>query len=442
MLGGGSGIDVPRLLDAMFAGFANGLSNTKGAMRFRRVVLCETNLDRYQEIKRHLYWKAASPDFANVELTLDEICYKPPVVSELRRDSLLPTEDEQSTVLFTRLAAEKDSSLAVMQATVLTAGGKATVVPSALEIDGDELDKLLNRLEEVRKVDMKEFGTELAQLLFTPEFLELLGREEIGRSHIRIINDLEASRIPWETLCFGGKFPCLVEGVSRLLEARPDSIAKWVEARRVGETLDILLIVNPTGDLPGAASEGDAVARAIRALPKARLTELREKEATKARVLEHFQSGEFDVVHYAGHAFFDPDDRGRSGIRCHDEVLAGRDLAMLDRLPTLVFLNACEAGRVRGAKAPSTRDRIEKSVGIAEALLRAGIAQFVGTYWPVGDAAAEQFAKSFYGDVVNAMPIGKAVLNARRQVSEKTESVDWADYIHYGDSRFRLKQPQ
>jgi hypothetical protein len=106
MLGGGSGIDVPRLLDAMFAGFANGLSNTKGAMRFRRVVLCETNLDRYQEIKRHLYWKAASPDFANVELTLDEICYKPPVVSELRRDSLLPTEDEQSTVLFTRLAAE------------------------------------------------------------------------------------------------------------------------------------------------------------------------------------------------------------------------------------------------------------------------------------------------------------------------------------------------
>ena len=53
--------------------------------------------------------------------------------------------------------------------------------------------------------------------------------------------------------------------------------------------------------------------------------------------MECFGTGEYDVVHYAGHAYFDEFDRARSGILCSgDEVLSGADLASLSRLPALV----------------------------------------------------------------------------------------------------------
>ena len=45
-------------------------------------------------------------------------------------------------------------------------------------------------------------------------------------------------------------------------------------------------------------------------------------------------NGTFDVVHYAGHAYFDPQNPSRSGILCAGhEVLSGADLAGIGNLP-------------------------------------------------------------------------------------------------------------
>ena len=46
--------------------------------------------------------------------------------------------------------------------------------------------------------------------------------------------------------------------------------------------------------------------------------------------------------------------------------------------------------------------RIERAVGLAEAFLRGGVANYVGTYWPVGDAAAEAFAQVFSTELLGA----------------------------------------
>ena len=60
------------------------------------------------------------------------------------------------------------------------------------------------------------------------------------------------------------------------------------------------------------------------------------------------------MVHYAGHGFFDPRQRGRSGLFCAGgEVLSGIDLATIDNLPSLMFFNACETARVRGIRRSS-----------------------------------------------------------------------------------------
>jgi hypothetical protein len=83
--------------------------------------------------------------------------------------------------------------------------------------------------------------------------------------------------------------------------------------------------------------------------------------------------------------------------------------------------------------------KLERSVGLAEAFLRAGVGNYVGTYWPVGDAAAEQFAGVFYKALLNGDSVGDALQQGRRKVIE-IESVDWADYIHYGSPGFVVKR--
>ena len=101
-----------------------------------------------------------------------------------------------------------------------------------------------------------------------------------------------------------------------------------------------------------------------------------------------------------------------------------------------MFFNACESGRIRNVA--KQFKRLEESVSFAEAFLRGGIANFIGTYWPVGDDSAEAFAKTFYGGIVSGQAIGDALIAGRRVV-QKIGSYDWADYIHYGDPDFRVK---
>jgi CHAT domain-containing protein len=151
------------------------------------------------------------------------------------------------------------------------------------------------------------------------------------------------------------------------------------------------------------------------------------------------------VLHFAGHAFFDPADPGRGGLLCAGkEVLRGADLDSLGNLPALVFCNACEAARVRrrsGVSAGAPRRRrfslARSSTGVAEAFLSGGVANFLGTHWPVGDQAAETFSTTLYGTLLRGDTLGAAVLAARRAVAA-SGSLDWADYVHYGTADFRL----
>jgi len=263
-----------------------------------------------------------------------------------------------------------------------------------------------------------------------------------------VVHDALSSRIPWETLHINEKFPALEAGLSHRYEAEDLAIAKWLEERQRKSTLDILLITNPTKDLSGAEAEGDRI-KAIfdRLKPAVAIRELRGDQARKSEVAACLASGQFDVMHYAGHAFFEPATPSRSGILCAGkEVLSGADLANLGNLPSLAFFNACEAGRLRrGATAAKVdpklpaKDRVQRGVSFAEAFLRGGIANYIGTYWPVGDAAALTFAENFYTGLLNGAPLGSALHTARKKV-EEIKSADWADYILYGDPGLILKK--
>lgn len=86
---------------------------------------------------------------------------------------------------------------------------------------------------------------------------------------------------------------------------------------------------------------------------------------------------------------------------------------------------------------PKTDLRSER-VAPAEAFLRGGVANFIGTYWPVGDRSAATFSATFYGWLLRGSSLGEALLMARTAVKNQG-SGDWSDYIHYGDYRFRVR---
>jgi len=325
---------------------------------------------------------------------------------------------------------------------LLTAGAKAAVLSGAVRISRRALREHVVKAEsgQLGPRDVGRFGTTLGRLLLAASV-----REGLEAMHLRplvVVHDGEGSRIPWETLRVGDTHPALAGGLTRRYASESLTVARWREERAAGARLKVLMVVDPTRDLPGAADEGAALGRLLRA-GGAEVELLAGAAATRRALLREFGSGRHDVLHFAGHGFFDADRPGRSGLVCAGhEVLRGADLDGLGDLPALVFFNACEAARVRkpAGGAGQRLFAFRRSTSVAETFLAGGVANFLGTHWPVGDQAALTFSTDFYQRMLAGAPLGECVLSARQRVLA-LGSIDWADYILYGSHDFTVGGP-
>lgn len=451
LFGAGSGRSTATALKHLLTGFFRGLRDADHDHSFRRITLCEMNASRYQEIKQELLRLSSTDLFGEVEATFDEVTLPEPAQFAEPARGLIREPDPIYLIVRDESGPGKRETL--LRLSVLTAGNKAAVISDTKAVTTPALAAHLEKLTQTGSAaftldTLQQFGEDLAQLVLPDRVATAL--RGIPNRHLVVVHDAIGSRIPWETLRMGEWCPGSDHGVSRRYVAENLSVAKWLEQRQFGSTLDVLLVVNPTQDLPGAEREGDRIQKLFQSQPSIKIHEIRGAQATKNTLLARFRSGEFDVVHYAGHAFFDQEDPARSGILCHQkEVLSGADLAGIGNLPALMFFNACEAGRVRGAsrtapvgkKNNNVRKRLTESVGLAEAFLRGGVANYLGTYWPVGDESAAAFAETFYTELLKGRTVGAALRAGRGKVLHEIKSVDWADYLLYGSPDFQLKQP-
>jgi hypothetical protein len=330
-------------------------------------------------------------------------------------------------------------SAAMLRAALLGPAPKATALVANRRLDMRLLEREHSRLAPGLSIgDLEEFGERLAELLLPPEIAEAL--PSVKSSPLVIVHDTASAHWPWEVLSLRGWAPAAAKGLSRLYAAEGMSVAKWREQRRRAREFNVLLVINPTGDLPGAVEEGERVAAMLTQIEGAGITAIRGADATRARLLAEFRSGDYDAIHFAGHAWFDAAAPASSGILCAGgRVLSGSDLAAMDSVPALVFFNACESGRLRATVNPLRQ--LDRSVGFAEAFLRGGVANFIGTWWPVSDSAASAFATTLYRDLARGGSIGSA-LNAARAAVRALPSADWANYLHYGSYDFTLKAPK
>jgi O-acetyl-ADP-ribose deacetylase (regulator of RNase III) len=458
LLGSGSGDEPGAAMASMLAGFLETLRETDAGEHLHRVTICERERARFDAAVANLRLMLTSEVFDDVRATfsVDELPAPPALAVRGERGD----RPDDPVYLMARQQPEprRGRIVDVMHLSLLTADGNATVLVGDAELDARELDRKLKRLDgRPTSKTLDELGDWIGGELLPRDVRDgLAGSPE---RHLIVVHDEPSSRVPWEALRVGSWTPALRGGVSRKLAAADLPAAKWLLRRPVGERFRVLLVVNPTEDLPGAAEEGRAVQQALEAAGGIEVVRIEGPDATRARIQVELRSGGYDVLHYAGHAFYDVEQRERSGLLCHGEVVfSSGDMVGLEGLPALAVINACESARVRqrvpvqGLAARSSRrasrkvrsadtvERVRLKASLAEAFLRGGIRGYVGTYWPVGDAAAETFARTFYENLLVGETVSDALIAARRAVRQ-ARSIDWADYIHYGTRTMRLREP-
>ena len=308
LIGGGSGSSPRSALANLLAGFVKGLKDADSGHKFRSITLCEGSPDRFEVVKRELFALSSTSLFDDLEVTFDEVRLPPAVslVSTARQAAAGP----DPVYLLVRQEGRAGAEL-MMRTSVLGAGGKATVVSGLKSVNRRDLDLKLEELES-GGFDFQRaagFGEELTSMVVSEEALSVL--VAMKDRHIVVVHDADSARIPWETLASaasGEAWQFAREaGLSRRYVADNLSVAKWLEERRQDAVLNMLLVVNPTLDLDGAEEEGKRVQELLGSgEPSVRIDVLHGKDATRAALEKAFRSGQYDAIHYAGHAFFDP----------------------------------------------------------------------------------------------------------------------------------------
>ena len=446
LFGTGSGLSVADVVANQLRGYFRALDAADPGYDLRRITFCVYDQRRLRQLRTALRNLKGSDVFTRVDVTITQTRLRSMPVAVLGKPRAAPAATSPAPptayLILSQDSTDGPGDGIVVRSSLLSAGAKAAVLSCRQPIRGQGLESLLDDLHggDFDEHSLKRYGERLGALMLHPDMRNALLQSK--SSHLAVVHDAAMSQLPWETLSIGAWTPAMTAGMSRRYAAENLSVARWSETRRLGDTLDVLLVANPTQDLPGAQVEAQRLISVFTGRADIRLHVVQGALATRTRLLNDFRSGSFDVVHYAGHAHFDEHEPQRSGIICAGgEILSGADLSALQSLPALVFFNACESGRLRAAK-PGRRIRrsLATTDGLAESFLRGGVANYLGTYWPVGDDAALAFSTALYSTIVAGSALGHAINRARAAV-RAAHSCDWADYMHYGSYEFSIKGP-
>ncbi|MEY2931313.1 MAG: hypothetical protein RL033_2062 [Pseudomonadota bacterium] len=282
--------------------------------------------------------------------------------------------------------------------------------------------------------DIEAMGRAIARLLFNDASLRQIEQQAPDRRLI-IQHDLQSSAIPFETLHAGASVPGRGKGLVRRLSLPGTPPFTSSQRPSTRGRLRLQLIVNPTCDLEYTYREAEEVERALADEDRVEvLPSLKGRVATRENVLKALRDDSVDVLHYCGHAAFEKLGGDGSGLVCADGALLVQDLGQEPIRPRIVFFNACQSARVRNKEVTTQ----EVASAFAEAVLRAGVDAYLGTFWPVADSAAALFASTVYRRLARGDELHQAVTAARNELFNAGKQ-DWANYLLFGTGAFKLK---
>ena len=174
----------------------------------------------------------------------------------------------------------------------------------------------------------------------------------------------------------------------------------------------VLVVGDPTGDLPSSGEEARAVAATFE---KERVDLLVREDATAPKVTSAMRGA--GIVHYAGHGVF----AGLEGWESALPLAGGGRLGVADVLalapaPARVVLSGCDAAKSEGEA---------EGLGLAQAFVVAGSNEVLAPTRPVSDTLAAKLASRVHRD---RAPLATALREATAAARREDPSADWAAF--------------
>jgi CHAT domain-containing protein len=263
--------------------------------------------------------------------------------------------------------------------------------------------------------------------------------------HLRFPSSRTILRLPLEFLHDRKDYLVLQYPLSRSLVGRdvevssrgPLDPAFLNDLHSQGKPLAVLLIASDTPpDLPHVDEEIRQIAEKLRDITEKKglelsLEVLSSHDATLDAVKKAISTGDYHIIHYAGHAVTPegrPDDsyvRFWTGTAKTGEVKKV-NMPMLQRWfgaaksVRFVYLSCC----LGAAQEPSASLLTNHSLGIADNLIQASVPAVLGHRWPAVDSNAMDLSISFYDHLLRYGRIDTALLHARRDMAMASDRDD------------------
>jgi CHAT domain-containing protein len=249
---------------------------------------------------------------------------------------------------------------------------------------------------------LEEILNDFYKLLIEP-IKEYLSREE----EIVIVPHANLHLIPFQALK-SQKF--LIEEY-KLCFAQSASSLKFLKK---GFGKGVLVVGNPTKDLPFAEDEALEVGKILKTDPILR------DEAKKDIIIKAIKNKE--ILHFACHGFFDPFNPAFSRIILSDGNINAIDFMNLDMDANLTILSACETALAEILHG----DEVE---GLVRAIQYGGCRFVIASLWKVTDRSTKELFLNFYngeGDIVNRLR------EAELSLMKNYGFFHWAPFQVYG----------
>lgn len=203
-------------------------------------------------------------------------------------------------------------------------------------------------------------------------------------------------------------------------------------------------------DLPGARQEAQQVA----ALLRNGGYQVRDciDDKTDA-ILDGLHKDAWRILHLAGHGEHQmvleedgeqpPVESQPRAIKTFSGMVIGKntfltpgDVEQMRWVPELVFINCCHLGKTQ-LSGNGNYTLLAANLGVQ--FINMGVKAVVAAGWAVDDGAANAFAATFYGHLLDGALFGEAVRAAREEIWARFPGVNtWGAYQCYGDPGFRL----
>ena len=304
---------------------------------------------------------------------------------------------------------------------------------------GLEMVGVLNRItkEETAKLQQLKSLQKVGQLLWD----HLLSRtvkgklKESSSCALTISLDEELIHIPWELIFDGEDFLGLKFSLGRLVRDKGE--AGSLEYRDLTDSLKMLILANPSGDLKSAYLEGINIKNQFNHKNKKVQVDFKSTHIDRHYVKKNIC--DYDLVHFAGHCEFDKREAKESGWVLSDGVFKVADILKMGQsasLPALIFSNSCHSAQTNPVLIAAEYQ--QASYGMASAFLFAGVRHYIGSIRKIEDQASLVFAREFYNKLILGTSVGESARLAKLRLVKEygLTSLHWVNYLLYGDPEF------